>query len=102
MKNAGDAIPFCKKAFEAKALVRIDERLRGTVEHTELRIGTSSVMLAEEFPDMDAKDPHSIDNSPVGLHLYVKDVDAAAHKVIQAGLKVVRPIADQFYGERIG
>lgn len=59
-------------------------------------------MLAEEFPDMNAKGPHSIGGSPVGLHLSVKDVDAAAQKSIQAGQQVIRPIADQFYGERSG
>ena len=49
-------------------------------------------MLVEEFPGIDARDPHSIDSSPVGPHLYVKDVEVAAQKAIQAGLKVIRPI----------
>jgi len=55
------------------------------VGHAELRIGASSVMLAEEFPDMNARGPHSTDGSPVGLHLSAKDVNAAAQKAIQAG-----------------
>ena len=83
MKNAGDTIQYCKKAFEATEPVRI-ETPRGTVAHAELRIGTSAVMLAEEFQDMDAKGPYSTDSSPVGLHLYVKDVDATAQNSIQA------------------
>lgn len=52
-------------------------------------------MPAEEFPDMDAKGPHSMDNSPVGLHLYVKDVDVAAQKAIQASLKSFDHLNDQ-------
>ena len=48
-----------------------------------------SVMLAEEFQDMDAKGPYSIDSSSVGLHLYVKGVDAEAQKTIQADLEVI-------------
>ena len=83
VKDASDAIQFCKQAFEANGLVGI-EPPRGNVGHAELRIGTSSVMLAEEFPDMDAKDPLSIDSPTVGLHFFVKDVNAAAQKAIQA------------------
>ena len=53
--------------------------------HAKLRIGTSSVMLAEEFQGMNAKRPHSIEGSPVGHHSSVKDVDSKAQKAIQAG-----------------
>jgi uncharacterized glyoxalase superfamily protein PhnB len=55
-------IQYYKKAFGAKELLRI-EAPRGTVGHAELRTGTSSVMLAEEFPGMNAKRPHSIGGS---------------------------------------
>ena len=43
------------------------------------------MMLTEEFPGMNAKRPHSIGGSPVGLHPSVKDVDSKAQKAIQAG-----------------
>ena len=101
VKNAGDAIQFYKKAFGAKELFRI-EAPPGTIGHAELQIGKSRFMLAEVFPDMGAISPRSVGGSPVTFHLYVKDVDAAAQKAIRAGLKVTRPIADQFYGERSG
>jgi len=51
VKNTGGVIQYYKKAFGAKELLRI-EAPRGTVGHAELRTGTSSVMLAEEFQDM--------------------------------------------------
>ncbi len=59
-------------------------------------------MLSEEFPDYDALSPQAIGGTPVVIHLYVGDVDAFTAKAIAAGLKVLRPVADQFYGDRGG
>jgi len=90
VKNAGDAIQFYKKALGAKKRLRI-EAPRGIVGHAELRIGTSSVMPAEEFPDMNAQGSHSIGDFPVGLHLSVKDVDAAAQQAIPQDPRTLFP-----------
>jgi PhnB protein len=38
----------------------------------------------------------------VTLHLYVEDVDAVTARAVAAGAKAVRPVADQFYGDRSG
>ena len=65
-------------------------------------IGDSVIMLADEFPDFGARSPRSIGGSPVGIHLYVEGVDALANRAIAAGAKVVRPVQDQFYGDRNG
>ena len=51
---------------------------------------------------MNALSPHSIGGSPVTLHLYVEDVDAVAARAIEAGMEVLRPVEDQFYGDRGG
>jgi PhnB protein len=59
-------------------------------------------MLADEFPDMNFRSPHSIGGTPVHLHLYVEDVDALVTQAVAAGAKVLRPVQDQFYGDRSG
>jgi PhnB protein len=59
-------------------------------------------MLADEFPQMDARSPQSLGGSPVSIHLYVEDADKVFDQAVAAGAKVKRPIADQFYGDRLG
>ena len=59
-------------------------------------------MLADEFPDHDAYAPKKFGGSPISLHVYVEDVDAVAQRAIAAGAKVKRPVANQFYGDRLG
>jgi len=59
-------------------------------------------MLADEHPELQALSPKTIGGSPVSIHLYVEDVDAAVARAVAAGAKLVRPVADQFYGDRVG
>jgi PhnB protein len=51
---------------------------------------------------MGARSPQSLGGSPVSILLYVPDVDALTSQAITAGAKVVRPVKDQFYGDRSG
>src|SRR3989337_1267825 len=96
--NGGEAaIDFYKKAFQAKEIMRMPGPDGKTVGHAELQIGDSRLMLADEFPDMNFRGPKSIGGSPVMLHLYVDDCDAWFARAVEAGAKVVRPLADQFY-----
>jgi PhnB protein len=74
----------------------------GKIGHAELKIGTARFMLSDEYPDMGVRSPESIGGSPVTLHLYVEDVDATFAQAVAAGAKVVRPVDDQFYGDRAG
>jgi hypothetical protein len=46
--------------------------------------------------------PLTIGGSPIKIDLDVPDVDAFAEQAIRAGATLVRPIADQFYGDRAG
>lgn len=101
IKGAAQAINFYKKAFGAKEMFRMDGP-GGTVAHAEIQIGDSRVMLADEFPDMGYTAPQSGSNSPIGLHIYVEDVDKLAAQAVAAGIKTERPVADQFYGDRTG
>jgi PhnB protein len=59
-------------------------------------------MLADEYPDMGFRSPKAYGGSPVGLHLYVEDVDAVASQALAAGAKELRPVKDLFYGDRTG
>lgn len=101
VKDAARAIAFYQKAFGAKELFRM-ARPDGKVEHAELQIGDSRIMLADESPELGARSPQSIGGTPVTIHLYVDDVDAVARRAVDAGAQLMRPIADQFYGDRNG
>ena len=101
VKGAAEAIEFYKHAFGATEMLRMADP-QGRVGHAEIRIGDSVIMLADEFPEMDAKAPTTFGGSPVSLHLYVDDVDKVAKQVTTAGGKVKRPVQDQFYGDRSG
>ena len=100
VSNAREAITFYKNAFGAVEALCIAHE--GKVGHAELDIGKAKIMLCDEFPDHDALCPHTIGGTPVMIHLYVEDVDAFAARAVGAGLKILRPVADQFYGDRGG
>jgi PhnB protein len=99
--GAERALDFYRKAFGAIELFR-HKTPNGKVGHAEVRIGDTVVMLADVHPDFDAHGPAHYGGSPISLHVYVEDVDAVAQRAIAAGAKVKRPVADQFYGDRLG
>src|ERR1019366_277087 len=73
-----------------------------TVGHAEIVIGNSIVMLADEFPAFGNTSPQTLKGTPVSFALYVEDADVAYEQAVVAGATVLRPIADQFYGDRAG
>ncbi|MCK6447450.1 MAG: VOC family protein [Planctomycetes bacterium] len=99
--GAKAALEFYRAAFGAEVLFRI-EAPGGKLGHAEIQLGDSRIMLADEYPPLGARGPKSIGGSPITLTLYVEDCDAVFERAIQAGAKVIRPLADQFYGDRIG
>ena len=101
LSGAGDAIGFYKKALGAEEVMRLADP-GGKVHHAEISIGDSRIMLADEHPEIQALSPKTIGGSPVSIHLYVEDVDRAVERAVAAGAKLVRPVADQFYGDRVG
>lgn len=101
VKNAAGAIDFYKQAFEATESMRVAAP-EGKVGHAEIKIGDSILMLADEFPEWGNRSPQSLGGSPVGLCLYVKDVDVVFARAVAAGAQVTKPVADQFYGDRSG
>jgi PhnB protein len=99
--DAAAAIDFYKAAFGATELMRM-EAPGGKVGHAEIKVGNSPIMLADEVPDMGYLSPQSLGGTPVSIVLYVEDVDETAGRAVAAGAKVIKPVADQFYGDRSG
>ncbi len=101
VKGGTRALEFYKKALSATERMRIMHP-DGRVGHAELQIGDSVMMLSDEFPEMDVRSPETVGGSPSSIHLYVDDVDAVFQQAVAAGATVKRPVADQFYGDRMG
>lgn len=101
VNDGAAAIEFYKRAFGAQELFRM-QLPDGKISHAELQIGDSRVMLAGEFPEMNFRSPKTLGGSPIMMHLYVEDCDAWFNRAVEAGAKVTRPLADQFYGDRGG
>jgi PhnB protein len=95
VKDAAAAIDFYARAFGAVETLRI-EAPAGVIGHAELRIGRAVVMLSEEYPNMGIVGPKALGGSPVGIHLYVEDVDAVVERAVADGAALLRPAADQF------
>jgi PhnB protein len=101
VKDAARALEFYKKAFGAKELMRFADP-GGKIGHAEIKIGNSPIMLADEHPDMGFRGPQSLGGSSVCILLYVEDVDAWFKRAIAAGGTELKPVKDQFYGDRSG
>ena len=102
IKGADKAIEFYKKAFGATEKGRL--MMGDKVGHAELEIGDSIIMVAEEMADWGNKSPQTLGGSPVGVCLYVDDVDTVFKQAVAAGGKVENgmEVKDQFYGDRSG
>jgi PhnB protein len=104
VKGGAEALAFYAKAFGAVEIYRMPMP-DGRVGHAEIQIGDSRVMLADEFPEMPdpvALSPKSLKGTTIGLMVYLPDVDAAFRRAVEAGAKVRKPLANQFYGDRSG
>lgn len=100
VKGAAQAIEFYKRAFGAKELFRLEEPSH-KIGHAELQIGDSKLLLADEYPDFDALSPITIGGTPVSLHMYVEDVDTTVQAALDAGATLLRPLTDEFFGDRV-
>ncbi|MBM3644494.1 MAG: VOC family protein [Alphaproteobacteria bacterium] len=101
VRDGAAAIDFYRRAFGAVELFRLVEP-SGKLGHAEIRIGDTIVMLNEEYPDFGALSPDSLGGSPVAFLIYVDNADQAIERATKAGATLLRPVADQFYGDRSG
>ena len=101
ISGAQKALDFYAKVFGAQETFKMPGP-DGKIGHAEMRIGDSMFMLADENPKMGHKSASTLGGSPVGILLYVDNVDETFKRAVDAGAQVERPIANQFYGDRTG
>ena len=101
IKGAAKALEFYKQAFGATELLRM-AMPDGGIGHAEIKIGDSIIMLADPCDQSGFHSPQSLGGSSVALHVYVENVDSQFAQAISAGAKVIKPVEDQFYGDRTG
>jgi PhnB protein len=101
VEGAADAIAFYKEAFGATELFRMPDA-RGRIMHSEIRIGDSVVMLADTNPGTTCSSPRSLGGSSVGLMIYLENVDTVFARAVKMGSRSLRPLTNQFYGDRSG
>jgi PhnB protein len=99
--DAPRAIEFYQQAFGAREILRMPMP-NGKIAHAEIQIGDCRLMLADESPDANFRGPLSFGGTPVSLCLYVEDCDAVIARAAALGAAMVRPLQDQFYGDRSG
>lgn len=99
INGAAKAIDYYERAFGAKELFRFPMP-DGSIAHAEIQIGDTRISLADDNPEGGLLSPQG--SSPVGLLLYVEDVDSVFARAVEAGATVKRPLEDQFYGDRSG
>ena len=100
--GAAEALEFYKNAFGATEKLRLDIPDGGKIGHAEIVIGDSTVMIADEFPELDALGPKSRGGTTVSLCVYFDNVDESFAHAVETGATVVRPVQNQFYGDRSG
>ena len=103
VKGAAKAIDYYKIVFGATETVRMNGP-EGKVGHAELKIGNSHIMLADENPSMGQghTSAASMGGSPVSLYVYLPNVDEVVRRATTEGAKILKPVEDQFYGDRTG
>jgi PhnB protein len=100
-----EAIEFYKRAFEAEELSRVPTPDGRKILHAEIRIGGKILFLADDFPEFcegKSHSPKTLGASPVTIHRYVEDCDAAVRRASDAGATVKMPVQDMFWGDRYG
>jgi PhnB protein len=99
--GAAAAIDFYREVLGATERARLAGP-DGTIGHAELQLGDSLIMLADEHPELDILGPRTIGGTPVTISVYVEDVDAVFDRALKAGAQALRPVRQEFYGDRTG
>jgi len=99
--SANDAIDFYTRAFGAEEIFRLTEP-SGRIGHAEMKLGSTTIMLSDEYPASGITGPRALGGTTFSMHLHVADVDEAFAQAVTAGATIIRPLQNQFYGERSG
>lgn len=101
ISDCAAAIDFYTKVFGATESERM-EMPDGRIGHTEIKIGDSIIMMADEFPEFTNLSPSTVGGTTVGMHLYLENVDDVFASAIAEGATVMEEPEDKFYGDRSG
>ena len=101
VESSERAIEFYQKAFGAKEEIRLADDA-GRIIHACVSLGDFHIMLVDRMPEHGMHSPGALGGSPVTIHLMVRDVDAFVSRAVDAGAKLVMPVADMFWGDRYG
>ena len=99
--DAAAEIEFCKAAFGAAELSRRAAE-DGSVTHATLGIGELLIMVHGETRHLASRAPLKDGSSPVVIYLYLDDVDGVVERAVAAGARILTPLEDQFWGDRMG
>lgn len=102
VRNGDEAIAFYTKVFGAREKFRLVEPGTGRLGHAEVELGSMTVMLSEEYPELGLQAPVTLGMTTASMHLHVDDCDAVIARAVEAGATLDMPPRDQFYGERSG
>lgn len=97
-RDPAKAIEFYTKALGAKETFRFE--IGGQIPHAEIVIGDSSINLAGEWPEGGRFSAETLGFSPISMSIQVDDADQFVERAVKAGMKIIRPPKDQFYGVR--
>jgi len=107
VRNGLEAIAWYEKAFGAVETYEQMAEDGERVQHANLTVFGSEVMLHDEFPEFspDVLSPRT--RGGAGLTISVNlvspiDVDRAMRRAVAAGAEVTMPVGDQFWGARCG
>jgi len=101
-KDSQKAIEFYKKAFGAEVLDLFPSPTGRGIMHATIKIGDSIVMMGDENPGQSCQSAETLGGSPIGLYLYVTNADAVFTQAVAAGGTAAMPVADMFWGDRMG
>jgi len=99
VRGASQAIEFYKKAFFADELFRMAQT-DGDIGHAEIKLGSATLMLADERPGNSFKSPQSYGGTSAIIHLHVQNVDTMAERAHALGAEILRGPSDEPHGER--
>ncbi len=101
VRGAAEAIDFYQRAFGAQELFRMPGP-NGKIMHAEILVGDSHIMLADESAASGSQAPPALNGTPVGIFLYMEDVDKTFKQAVKAGAKETLPVQNMFWGDRFG
>lgn len=101
VRDTARAIEFYSRAFGAREKMRLTEP-GGRIGHAELDFGCTTLMLADEFPELGIVAPAPGAGTPFTVHLHVDNADEVIGRAVEAGATLEMAPRDQFYGERSG